>query len=29
MEASDAVAVEGGESDVQVTVDGTIELFIP
>ena len=29
MEASDAVAVEGGESDIQVTVDGTIELFIP
>ncbi len=29
MEASDAVAVEGGESDVRVTVDGTIELFIP
>jgi len=29
MEASDAVAVEGGESDVQVTVSGTIELQIP
>jgi predicted secreted protein len=29
MEASDAVAVEGGESDIQVTVNGTIELFIP
>jgi predicted secreted protein len=29
MEASDAVAVEGGESDVQVTVSGTIELDIP
>ena len=29
MEASDAVAVEGGESDIQVTVEGTIELFIP
>jgi len=29
MEAGDAVAVEGGETDVQVTVDGTIELFIP
>ena len=29
MEASDAVAVEGGESDIQVTVSGTIELFIP
>ena len=29
MEASDAVAVEGGESDVSVTVDGTIELRIP
>jgi len=29
MEASDAVAVEGGESDIQITVDGTIELFIP
>ena len=29
MEASAPVAVEGGESDIQVTVDGTIELFIP
>jgi len=29
MEASDAVAVEGGESEVQVTVSGTIELQIP
>lgn len=29
MEASDSVAVEGGESDVQVTVSGTIELQIP
>ena len=29
MEANNTVAVEGGESDVQVTVDGTIELFIP
>ena len=29
MEAGDAVAVEGGESDVQVTVSGTIELQIP
>ena len=29
MEASDAVAVEGGESDVQVTVSGSIELQIP
>ena len=29
MEASDAVAVEGGESDVSVTVNGTIELRIP
>jgi predicted secreted protein len=29
MEASDAVAVEGGESDVSVTVNGTIELQIP
>ena len=28
-EASNTVAVEGGETDVQVTVDGTIELFIP
>jgi hypothetical protein len=29
MEASDSVAVEGGESDVKVTVSGTIELDIP
>jgi len=29
MEASAPVAVEGGESDIRVTVDGTIELFIP
>jgi predicted secreted protein len=29
MEANDAVAVEGGESDVRVTVNGTIELQIP
>jgi predicted secreted protein len=29
MEAGDAVAVEGGESDVRVTVNGTIELHIP
>ena len=29
MEANNTVAVEGGESDIQVTVDGTIELFIP
>ena len=29
MEASDSVAVEGGESDVQVTVSGTIEMQIP
>jgi predicted secreted protein len=29
MEAGDAVAVEGGESDVSVTVNGTIELQIP
>jgi len=29
MEASAPVAVEGGESDIQITVDGTIELFIP
>ena len=28
-EAGDAVAVEGGESDVSVTVNGTIELKIP
>ena len=29
MEAGDAVAVEGGESKVSVTVNGTIELQIP
>jgi predicted secreted protein len=29
MEAKDSVAVEGGESDVQVTVSGTVELQIP
>ena len=29
MEANDAVAVEGGESDVRITVNGTIELQIP
>ena len=29
LEASDAVAVEGGESDIQVTVNGTVELIIP
>jgi len=29
MEASDAVAVEGGESDVRVTVSGAVELIIP
>ena len=29
MEAADAVAVEGGESDVRVTVSGTIEMQIP
>ena len=29
MEANNTVAVEGGESDIRVTVDGTIELFIP
>jgi len=29
MEASDAVAVAGGESDVRVTVNGTVELQIP
>ena len=28
MEASDSVAVEGGESDIQVTVSGTVELQI-
>jgi predicted secreted protein len=27
--AGEAVAVEGGESDVRVTVNGTIELHIP
>jgi len=29
MDAGNAVAVEGGESDVRVTVNGTIELHIP
>jgi predicted secreted protein len=29
MEASDVVAAEGGESDVSVTVHGTIELQLP
>ena len=29
MEASDAVAVEGGESDVRITVNGTVELQMP
>jgi len=29
MEANDAVAVEGGESDIRITVNGTIELKIP
>jgi predicted secreted protein len=29
VEAADAVSVEGGESDVRVTVNGTIELHIP
>ena len=29
MDANDAVAVEGGESDVRITVNGTIELQIP
>ena len=29
MEANDAVAVEGGESDIRITVNGTIELQIP
>ena len=29
MEASDSVAVEGGESDIQVTVSGSVELQIP
>lgn len=29
MESNDSVAVEGGESDVQVSVSGTIELDIP
>ena len=28
MEANDAVAVAGGESDIRVTVDGTVELQI-
>lgn len=29
MEASDAVAVEGGESEILITVNGTVELLIP
>jgi len=29
MEAGDAVAVEGGESDILIIVNGTIELLIP
>lgn len=29
MEASDAVSVEGGESDIRVNVNGSIELLIP
>lgn len=29
MQASDSVAVEGGESDVQITVSGSVELQIP
>jgi predicted secreted protein len=29
IEASDSVAVEGGESDIQVTVSGSVELQIP
>jgi predicted secreted protein len=29
MEASDSVAVEGGESEVRITVHGTVELQIP
>ncbi|MGD2137155.1 MAG: SIMPL domain-containing protein [Gammaproteobacteria bacterium] len=29
MEAAQPVAVEGGESDIQVTVGGTIELIVP
>lgn len=29
MEASNSVAVEGGESDIRVTVNGTVELIIP
>jgi len=29
MEANDSVAVEGGESDIQVTVSGSVELQIP
>jgi predicted secreted protein len=29
MEAASPVAVEGGESDVQVTISGTIELIVP
>jgi predicted secreted protein len=29
MESDMAVATEGGESDIQVTVSGTIELTLP
>jgi predicted secreted protein len=29
MESASPVAVEGGESDVQVTISGTIELIVP
>jgi predicted secreted protein len=29
MEANDAVAVEGGESEVRITVNGTVELQMP
>jgi predicted secreted protein len=29
MESDMAVAAEGGESDIQVTVNGTIELIMP
>jgi predicted secreted protein len=29
LESDAAVAAEGGESDIQVTVSGTIELIMP
>jgi len=29
MDSSEAVATESGESDVQVTVSGTVELRMP